>query len=317
MKIKREYIILGILIIILSMYLILRKQDRSFYDLPDIPSIVREDITKIEISKKDSSLTLNKINSTWHIAPEDYIADKDKISGMLDIIEKLSLTALVSESKNYGIYDLGDDKKITIKAWSSDGTLQREFELGKTAESYRHTHIKLPKDYRVYHANTNIRPKFDQAMEDLRDKNVLSFDKKEIKEIALIKQGKTYTFVKKEPEKTDDIKKPSDPESAAKPSEPVWKYIGKGSVDQKRLESLLDVVSKLKCDKYIYDKQIADFKYPAFTLVLKGNKEYFLKVFAKKSKDDKSRSCISSESTQPFEIPDYQANHFMESLLKK
>jgi len=317
MKIKKEYIILGVIIIVLSMYLILHKQDRSFYDLPDITSIIREDITKIEITKKDSSLTLNKINSTWHIAPEDYMVDKDKINGMLDIIEKLSLTALVSESKNYDIYDLGDDKKITVKAWLSDGTLKREFELGKTAESYRHTHIKLPKDYRVYHANTNIRPKFDQSMEDIRDKNVLSFDKKEIKEIAFIKQGKTYKYIKKELKKADSDNKPSAPKDTPEPPEQVWAYIGKGSVDQKRLESLLDVVSKLKCEKYIYDKQKADYKYPTFTLILKGDKEYSLKVFAKKGNDDKSRSCISSKSTQPFEIPDYQANHFMESLLEK
>jgi hypothetical protein len=299
------------------MYLIFNNQDRSFYDLPDIPDIVRENITKIEISKNDSKITLNKKNTAWHIAPEEYIADKDKINSMLDLIEKLSLTALVSESKNYDIYDLGNDKKITVKAWSSDGSLKREFDLGKTAESYRHTHVKLPQDYRVYHASTNLRPKFDQPMEALRDKNVLSFDKNEIKKITLIKQGKKYEFLKKDPEKTDDSNKPSDPKNTAKSVEPIWKYSGNKQVDQTKLESLLDVVSKLKCEKYIYNKQNNDFKRPVFTMILKGNQEYYLKIFDQKGKDDKNRPCTSSLSTQPFEIPDYQANHFMGSLLKK
>ncbi|MCJ7773500.1 MAG: DUF4340 domain-containing protein, partial [Desulfobacterales bacterium] len=282
MKIKREYIILAAVILILSVYLILRKQDRSFYDLPDIPSISREDIAKIEISKKDSKILLNKKNTAWHIAPEEYMADKDKISGMLDIIEKLSLTALVSESKNYDIYDLGDDKKITVKAWSSDGSLKREFQLGKPAESYRHTHVRLPQDDRIYHASTNFRPKFDQTEEDLRDKTVLSFDKKDINKIAFIKQDKTYEFDKNESEKTDDPGRSTDTNDTAKPADPVWKYIGNSNVDQTRLESLLDIVSKLKCEKYLTNMQKDNFKRPDLTLTLTGTQEYVLKIFAKK-----------------------------------
>lgn len=317
MKIKREYIILAAVILILSVYLILRKQDRSFYDLPDIPSIVREDISKIEISKKDSKILLNKKKTAWHIAPEEYIAENDKINGMLDVIEKLSLTALVSESKNYNIYDLGDDKKITVKAWSSDGSLKREFQLGKPAKSYRHTHVRLPQDDRIYHASTNFRPKFDQTEDDLRDKTVLSFDKKDIKKITFIKQGKTYEFEKNEPEKTDDPGKSTGTTDTAKPADPVWKYIGNANVDQTRLESFLDIVSKLKCEKYLTNIQKDNFKHPDLTLILTGTQEYVLKIFAKKDKNDKNRPCISSGSSQPFEIPDYQANHFMESLLQK
>ena len=166
MKIKKEYLILGAAIVVLSAYLIFRSQNRSFYDLPKIPAIAGEDIAKIDIEKKGRIVTLKKINSDWKIMPEEYLADKAKVNNMLDSIEKLSLTALVSKSKNYDIYDLSSDKKITVKAWASDGSLLREFDIGKTAESYRHTHVKLPEDFRVYHANTNIRPTFDQKMED-------------------------------------------------------------------------------------------------------------------------------------------------------
>jgi len=316
MKIKREYVILGVIIIVLSLYLILRKQDRSFYKLPDIPNVSAEDITKIEITKKDGRITLNKKNSVWHLTPGNYLGDKDKMRGILDAIEKLSLTALVSESKNYTIYDLGDEKKISVKAWSSDGSLKREFDLGKTADSFRHTHVKLPHDHRVYHASTNLRPKFDQSMEDFRDKNVLTFEKNQIKEVVFIKQGKPYTYVKKATEKADSGDTEADEKKDAKSSEPIWEYTGQGNVDQKRLENLLDVVSKLKCEKYIYTKQKNDFKFPVFTLILKGNQEYVLKIFAKDDKGDKNHPCTSSGNVQPFEIPEYQAKHFMESLLK-
>jgi hypothetical protein len=154
-------------------------------------------------------------------------------------------------------------------------------------------------------------------MEDLRDKNVLSFDMNEIKEIRFTKQGKTHIYFKKEPPKTDDQNTAADTQKTTPPPKPTWQKKGKGSVDQKRLESLLDILSKLKCDNYVYDKKKDTFKHPAYSIVLKGNQTYTLNVFPKKAKDDKKRVCTSSGSTQPFEIPDYQANHFTESLTKE
>jgi len=317
MKLKREYLILGAIIVVLALYLIFFKNpNRSFYDLPEIPTLGRDDIAKIEITKKDKHITLHKKNTNWYIMPEDYLADNTKTTSMLDSIEKFSLTALVSESKNYDIYDLGPDKKITVKAWSSDGALLREFDIGKTAESYRHTHVKLPNDDRVYHAATNIKPIFDQTLEGLRDKNVLSFNKEDIKEIVVTQKNKTHIFLKKEPEKTDTKNEASDTQKT-QPPKPVWEQKGKGKVDPKRLESLLDVLSKLKCDKYIYDKEKDALKHPALKIVLKGNQTYTLNVFPGKNKNDRTRVCTSSESMQPFEIPDYQAKHFSESLLKE
>lgn len=316
MKVKKEYIILAAVIVLLSLYLIFRTRDRSHYELPDIPEISRQDITKIDIIKQDGTTTLNKTNSDWHIAPHDYLADKDKINAMLDVIEKLHLTALVSESKNYEIYDLGDTGRITVKAWSSEGSLKREFHMGKTAESYRHTYVKLPEDDRVYHASTNFRPKFDQTEEALRDKTVLSFDKSKITKITYIKGSKKLEFVRNQSGAEINASGETDVEKPAEPDEPAWKTTGKGKVDIKKLENLLNIVSKLKCENYITDREVEDFTRPALTLIFVGIQEHFLKVFDKGDEKAKKHSCISSGSAQPFEIPAYQAELFMESPLK-
>ena len=60
MKIKKEYIILVIIIIALSLYLILRNPNRTFYELPEIPSVSGKNISKIEIAKTKSAIVLNK-----------------------------------------------------------------------------------------------------------------------------------------------------------------------------------------------------------------------------------------------------------------
>jgi len=46
MKIKKEYIILAVIIAALLLYLSQRRTDRTLYQLPDMPEISNSDITK-------------------------------------------------------------------------------------------------------------------------------------------------------------------------------------------------------------------------------------------------------------------------------
>ena len=45
MKIKKEYIILALIIIALSVYLVMRRGDRTLYELPDLPQVSQKEIT--------------------------------------------------------------------------------------------------------------------------------------------------------------------------------------------------------------------------------------------------------------------------------
>ncbi len=130
MKIKKEYALLVTIIVALSVYLFLRNPDRTHYELPTLAEIVATDISKIEISKPDTSIVLNKKDNKWHIAPQGYPANTEKVKNMLDIIEKLTVTALVSESKSFSRYNLEDNKKIAVRAWKGD-KLRREFEVAR------------------------------------------------------------------------------------------------------------------------------------------------------------------------------------------
>ena len=106
MKIKKEYCILVLLIVLLSIYLIFKKTDRNHYEIPKLPVIATNTVTKIEIIKPDSTIVLNKKDPDWLIAPHDYPADPDRIKKMLKAIKKIILTNMVSESKNYNRYNL-------------------------------------------------------------------------------------------------------------------------------------------------------------------------------------------------------------------
>lgn len=319
MKIKKEYIILVIIIISLSLYLILRNPNRTNYELPKIPDVSGKSISKIEIARTNSTIILNKIDDKWYISPEGYLADTTKVKNMLETIENLNLTALVSESKNFERYDLNNEKKINIKAWSDD-TLSREFEVGKVATSYRHTFIKIAGDDRVYHARDNFRGKFDKTVDDLRDKSVLSFEQIEIQEIRITKGGESMVLSRKQAPVEISADQKSDAQSSSPPKEEtVWNSADGKEIDSSITRRIIAALSNLQCEKYIGDRKKSDFLDPIYTLELKGVKEYTLSIFTQNEKDDQKYPAISSENDYPFLISKHQAENIiklMDEILK-
>lgn len=311
MKIKKEYVILVAIILSIALYLILRNPDRTHYKLPIVPHVAKTDISKIEISKLDTTVVLKRKDKKWYIAPEGYLANTDEVEKMLDSMEKLFVTALVSESKNYSLYDLDDDKKITVKAWAGEA-LRRDFDVGKTASSYQHTFLKLSGDDSVYHARGNFRGNFDQTVESLRDKTVLTFSQSEIQEIQITKGKEVIAFsrtqvpVKVSTSKEDDAD--SQPEAESKT---VWRTADGKEGDETKLNRLLNTLSNLRCEKYIDDQKKEDFTNPVYTFQLKGAQEYDLSIFAKKDKDGKSSPAVSSENDYPFLLPEWQTKSLM------
>ncbi len=308
MKVKKEYFILAGVIVALILYLVLHKSNRTHYKLPDIPAVSGKQILKIEIVKAGKSIVLNKKDNTWYIEPKGYSADKVKVENMLDVIETLTVTALVSESKSYLRYDLSDDKKINVKAWQGKA-LNREFDIGKAAETFQHTFVKLAGDFNVYHARGDFRRKFDRTVDDLRDMTVLSYTQKDIHGIQIALNKKTISLGRKQiPATADEKKDKSAKTSKDSKSKSIWKDAEGKKIDNAKINNLLSFLNRLECEKYINDTKKEYFKNPSYAVTLKGAKEYSLSIFAKKDKDDKNYPAISSENDYPFLLSDSQVD---------
>jgi len=308
MKLKKEYFILAGVMVALILYLFLHKSNRTHYRLPKIPAISGKQISKLEIAKSGKTIVFNKNDNTWHIGPKAYPADSVKVKNILNVVEKLTLTALVSESKNYVRYDLTNDKKINVKAWHGK-TLSREFDIGKVAATYQHTFVRLAADPNVYHARGDFRQNFDQTVGDLRDMTVLSYTQKDIREIKLTHDNKTASISRKKVPVTADEKKEKKPKtSKGLKTKMVWQDAEGNKVDKTKVNRLLSFFNQLKCEKYINDAKKEDFINPILAVTLKGEKGYSLSVFVKKDKDTKTYPAISSENDYPFLLSDAQVN---------
>ncbi len=306
---KKEYIILAAIIIALSLYLAFHKSGTTHYKLPEIAGLSSTDITRLEIQKSGSTILLNRTDKKWHIGSRDYLADTAKIDKILEAISGLQLTDLISETKSYIRYDLGDDKRITVKAWQDD-ILKREFDIGKTGPSHQHTFIRLAGDDNVYQAAENFRRSFELSEEDLRDKTVMFFETIEIQGVKITKKDKSLSLAMKFPEimvSTDQEK----PDESKPPEEPEWLTPDGKKGDRQALDRLVSTLSSLKCEKYIEDTKKEDMKNPDCTIELIGAKTYTLSLFKKMEGDEPTYHAISSENTYPFVLPKWRAEDFM------
>ena len=317
MKFKKEYIVLILIIVGLSAYLLMRSSDRTHYQLPQIAGLEQKQITKIEISKKDGSIVLNKKDNKWYLDPQGYLVDANRVNDMLNVFASLTLTALVSDSKDYIRYDLQDGEKITVKAWQED-SLKRNFDIGKAASSFRHTFVRLNDDSRVFHARDNFRGKFDLTEDALRDKSVLSFKIAEILEIEIDKDQTSLKLARTQI--PVEFAKSGEEKSAAEAMKPVWQNPDGKQGDALSLNRLLTALANLSCDAYVKDRNKDAFSDPIYTVKLKGLQDYQLDIFAKLQADDKNYPAVSSANDYPFLLSDSKAQKIMlnpEDLLKK
>ncbi|MCP4747179.1 MAG: DUF4340 domain-containing protein [Desulfobacteraceae bacterium] len=312
---KKEYLILFAIIAALAAYLGLRSKDQTHFELPSPAPLESAKIDHLKFGKKDASIELEKKDEHWFIEPEGFPADTIKVKNMIKAAAELTITDLVSESGNYDRYELTGDKKITVQVSTGDKQ-KRTFDIGKTASTYQHTFVQLKDDDRVYHARGSLNRTFDITVDDLRDKIMLSFDKKSIQSIDLKKADKTLAVVLKElpaeknPEKDKkqaDSQEDSKDESApVQPPKTEWTTSDGQEVDQKTIERLLTSFSNLKCDAFNDKMKKEDFKETdaLWTVTFKNNQgNHSVWFFEEQEQKQDQLPGISSASDYAFFMP--------------
>ncbi len=318
MKFKKEYLILGGIIAVLLIYLILGSgRNKMSYKVPELQDIQKGEINRIEIKRSGESIILAEKEGTWKIIPQEYPAEDTKVNSMLDVVENLTLTELAAEKEDFQRYDLEEKNRINVKAYKDDNLL-RQFNIGKTSSTYNHTFVMLENDSRIFYAQKSFKNDFSYEVGELRDKVVMDFEQNEITGIEIQKDGKSMQLVKKIETVKPEEKKPPNANEALKATEETnqeetWVLSdgSKGSKDN--INSILSAISNLRCDEYIEGKNKENFKEPVYTVILKGSKDYTLKIFEKEDKENGKYPCFSSENAYPFFISTYSA----ESIMKK
>jgi hypothetical protein len=309
MKIKKEFAVLFFLIVVLAYYISSERSDRTHYDLPEVRMIQKADISKINIRKKDSDVVLIREGDGWLVGPNGYPASDSEVEKTINRITGLKLTAMVSESKNYPLYELDEEHGIEVEAFRGDESILKVL-VGKPASSYRHTFVLLGDDHRVYHADGNFKTEFNKTVSDLRDKKVMKISD-EIMELTLKKGKDELTLIRETAPVSVDV---TDREGEGEPEQaapPPWIIPGGKPVKQQEVNEIVSTLSDLDCDNFIEDKSRDDYKSPVYTVTLKGINSYSVSLFEKK---EGQHSAISSQSDYPFLLSEWKAGKIMKDL---
>lgn len=311
----KEYIILGVIIVLLGTYLFLRSNNPSQYQLPTLPDVAADELSRIEISTPGETFELQRSGNQWQIGENAYPMDATKAKEMLSVLEKLKLTALISEARAYSPYDLTDEKKIGVKAWAGD-RMVRDFDIGMAAGTYQHTFVRLEDNPNVYHADGNFRQTFDQTVESLRDKTALSFSTSDIKKVDIVYAGKnTSLILENQPAEASPPPEDASEENEAENTEPVWMKDDGTPADVENIQRLLSQLAYLNCSGYLEGKQKQDFSAPVSTITLKGKETYSLSLYEKENSETTCQA-VSSLNPYPFTLSETACTRLKETLEK-
>ncbi len=300
---KKEYLILIVVIIFASSYLLLHKENRDNYKLPEIEDINTSKLTGIIINSSNGNIKFIKKGESWVLTDKEFPADSSSVQDMFDILKTFKLTALVSQNKNLQKYELDKKKHVRVKLLENNKTIF-EFTIGKLAPSFNHTFVMLANDKNIYHANGSFRGHFNQSLDDFRDKKVLEFHEKSIKQFSIEKDGKTKTLISKE-EKEEE-----------KENHITWSSEDGTSADKKVVSDLLSSISFLKCEQYpaTPDKGSLKDKQPLCRIQLENKDTIELTIY----KNDKQDNFIgiSSMSDYLFSLSEFDGSRIVENIEK-
>jgi hypothetical protein len=296
---KKEYIILAAAILALVLYLVLRSDDRTHYEIPSIDTPESEQITRLDIRGPSGTMVLKRFDDAWKSEPQGYPLDKSKVGGMLDALSGLDVVSLVSEAESYVQYELDKDKRVFVEATGGADPLIK-LDIGKAASTYRHTYVKLPGDKKVYQVSGNIRRTFDVDLSSLRDKKVLTVDRPAITGLTIETGGERLELTK--------ITRPVEPaEEGAPPPPPLTAWITADSTDADGtvVDGILGRIVNLQCDGFPEEEGEIELGDPAFTIVIDGPQPETLNIYGQSG--EKMFLATSTQYEFPFMISEWKA----------
>ena len=274
---KREILVISLLIIVFAGAYFLRKRDRVHYSLPKVPEIKTNLIDGITLKWGKTELKIKKENGKWVLEPEKLPVKKGFVDTLLDTMKNLKFTALVSESGNYGVYQL-DTKAVDVELYQK-GKNVFSLKVGKNSPVLSQTYVLLNGDEKVYQVEGDLRTKVKKTKEDIVDKRVTDFDYSDA--VKLVYNGKEKFALNLKNGK--------------------WYFENGKEADGEKVKQVLISLSNLSAADIITDYRDKDFKEPEKSVTVLTDKKITLSVYGLKEKD---YLCKSTQYPFPFTLTD-------------
>jgi len=161
-----------------------------------IISVKQEDISKLEIKKKDEDIVLNKVGADdWKItSPQSLIADHEAVSTITYDLSPLKADAVIDEKasdlKAYGLAPPAVEVSVTVKDGKSPKLL-----IGDDTPTGGAAYAMLEGDPRLFTIGSTYKTNLNKGLKDLRDKRMLPLDFDKVNKVELSGPKLNLTFV--------------------------------------------------------------------------------------------------------------------------
>jgi hypothetical protein len=140
-------------------------------------SLTQDDISKLEIKKKDEDVVLNRVGpSSWKIvSPKPLVADQESVSSMLYNLSPMDGATLIDEKaadlKQFGLAE----PEAQVSATGKDGKTQIIL-VGDDTPTGDSAYVMVSGESKVYTVPKNTKTNLDKGLKELRDKRLMPVD---------------------------------------------------------------------------------------------------------------------------------------------
>jgi len=230
LKAWREIIILAAIGAALLLYIIFRTAGNINYELPVLPLLESDSIDRITAEDSQINLDFIKQEENWIISPEGWAADKSSLKAISSAIAELKPADLISSAGSLSRYDLDDEHRLTVKAYS-EGQLMREIFIGKVSSSGIYSYVMFPGDSNVYSVRGDLPSRFGGERKTMREKQILSVPRDGLLKMSLSTGGGLTSLF-------DD-------------GSGVWRSEGDFEPDNDKIKSIIPTLSPLRCTDFL------------------------------------------------------------------
>jgi hypothetical protein len=162
---------------------------------PKILSLTEGEITKVALKKKGADETvLEKAKGKWQItAPKPYAADQDATNQLVSAAANITSDRVVEDkASNLSAYGL-DTPTLEVDITGKGGKTSK-LKIGDDTPTNSGPYVMLDGDPRVFTVASFVKTGLDKAVNDLRDKRLLTFDQDRLSRVELVAKKQDIEF---------------------------------------------------------------------------------------------------------------------------
>lgn len=257
---------------------------------------ISEKPDEIAFVTPSGNYTLVLEDENWYIGEKRYIGNKSIIESLIESASEIKALDKVGKNSSEAfasLYELNEGKvsNVTLK---KDGKVLRTINVGKTSTTGSQTYITLDDSKDIYLVSGNLQSDVVKSTNDLRSKEIYSYDKDEISSVSIT----TYPTIENNfaEEKTFSVGKVGDGEDA------MWTIsVPDVQVNAENASSYFGSITYLSTTKWYEDDEIPANGVKSLSVKMYiGNKPFTLDVYNTYTEEGKNGTSYAKCSLTPY-----------------